>query len=406
MNEIVTSSLRILTLISKFLFSIYLTKCYGINIVGIYGLTSSIISLFVYLAGCELYSILTPSYNKNSKIDSLLFSNQIFFSIISTLLLSFTTLFIIIFYFSTYIYICVFIIIIIAFEIFQQEIYRILLIKGKVLTANIAYFIRNGLWCYIFIVFSYLMNLDEKIITTSFLLTWGIVGLLGSIFSYLVIKRENVLFKYNNIRKRLIVINLKKAFPIFLSSIFIRVIVTSDKIILGLLTNLHQVGIYTFFISIGNAYQALIDAGAISHKYKEIINVSKKNDLFKLKYILSYISKISIFLYFFSILSSIIFFYIFNFNEYLNNILSLFIILLSSTLFSFGNVTKLYLASQRKTKEILYSSIFSIFIFIIMVILGFLLGGDIIIMSINLMLCSIVYTALSLKYIYDRSYSE
>ncbi|MEY0977860.1 lipopolysaccharide biosynthesis protein [Providencia rettgeri] len=394
MKNLYNTLLRIFAISSKFILALYITKVFGLDIMGMYGITISIISFIVYLSGAELYAVLTPKYSNHHKKNSFYFSNQIFFSFISCLLLTLVT--IIFIEKNNFIYLIFFVAVV---ESISQEIYRLLLIRGNSLAANILFFIKNGTWPYLALICYYTFDIKNPI--ELLLAIWFFCDLIG-IFVYI-----NFLKKKNSITVSIRKVNLKfltccipKLIPVFSGSIIMRCIVTLDKLILSYFTTLSNVGIYSFFFSICNALQALIDAGYISSSYKKIITLSVNKKFRDFRKIILNLMIISILLMFPTTILSYVFFVIFKFNDYKDNIFLLVLILISTFFLSANNVTKLFLISSKKLKLILVSSLIAFLSFsTLCLLLFFNIGSPITVMSINITTSSMSYFFISMFFI-------
>lgn len=394
MKNIYNTLLRILAILSKFILALYITKIFGLDIMGMYGITISIISFIVYLSGAELYAVLTPKYSNRNKKNSFYFSNQIFFSFISCFLLSLVTITFI--EKNNFIYLIFFVAIV---ESISQEIYRLLLIQGNSLAANILFFIKNGTWTYLTLICYYIFDVKKPI--ELLLVIWFSCDLIGIIFYFnLLRKKHDIIVSIRKINLKFLSYCIPKLIPVFSGSIIMRGIVTLDKLILSYFTTLSNVGIYSFFFSICNALQALIDAGYISSSYKKIIRLSMNKKFKDFRKIILNLMIISIFLILPTTIFSYFFFVLFKFSDYKDNISLLALILVSTFFLSANNITKLFLISNKELKPILTSSLISFFVFsIFCLFLFFNIGSPVTIMSINIITSSMLYFFISIFFI-------
>ncbi|WPA92125.1 hypothetical protein QS795_017035 [Providencia zhijiangensis] len=337
---------------------IYLSKEYGLDVIGKYGIIISSISFIVYLSGAELYSVLIPRYGKNIKKDNFYFSNQLCFSVLSCLII-FTCSILFIekdFYLFT-------IFLVALVEVISQEIYRLLLINGKAFASNVLEFIKSGSWAFFSLICIYIYSFNDPLFLI--LVSWFIFDVIGVVIFLKYLKsKQGLIFSYHHIRFNFLRNCIPHAIPLFSGAILIRITVTLDKLILSYFTSLANVGVYTFFVSISNAFQAIIDAGYVSRIYKSVILSSLNNNMRDFLITLARVLFICIISIIPLSISSYLFFMEFNFNEYKENIALLILILLSATFFSVNNIIKLFLSSMKKTKPIFISSLISFIAFI------------------------------------------
>ncbi|MEQ1965766.1 oligosaccharide flippase family protein [Xenorhabdus nematophila] len=342
MNKILGLSLRLATLAGKVILILYLTQFYGVDSVGQYGITISIISFSVYLSGFEIYSLISRYYNSSNRGDNFAFSNQIFFSsTVSILVLTLSSTYII--YFAPFIHTILIVLLLTYFEIILQEFHRILLAKGKATQANIALFFRDGSWCYLSCLIFLIANTHKENAIELMLFLWLICDAITMTFLfYYFYNKLNMRFSWALIFKRKQKNLILSSIPVFFSSIFLRIIVSLDKIILSHFTSIQMVGIYTFYTNISNALQALLDAGIVSYKYKEILKTCRKKQsnefmgYYKKIFLYSTVSVIVTFLI------SICFFYILGFKTYIKFNYILIILLVSAIFQTLSNLIKLY----------------------------------------------------------------
>ncbi|ARZ80889.1 MULTISPECIES: MATE family efflux transporter [Enterobacter cloacae complex] len=362
MKGLLGLGLRASTLGGKVLLMLYLTHAYGVSVVGAYGILVSIISFSVYLSGLELYSLLLKSYTGTQRGSCFAYTNQMFFSLFSSLIVSFSVVIYMHQYFP-YKGVTIFAMLLTVTEVLLQEYHRILLAKGRATIANILLFVRNGVWCYFILIFLFYIKVSDEKIVSFISFCWLCANLIALCFVFLYAK-YNLILSFTKISFKILYFLIRKSVPIFISSIFIRVIVSLDKVLLSHFTSLSIVGVYTFYTSIGNALQALLDAGMISYKYKDILFVSRQRKAvefmvyIKKLYFTSLICMASIFL------ASLLFFTIFNYNDYYEYAFALLIVLISSSLQSLGALFKQY-AIMNFRSSILKAGLLSFAVFLI-----------------------------------------
>jgi O-antigen/teichoic acid export membrane protein len=271
-NRVYSLILRIFSLFAKFLIVFYLAKFFNLEQVGIYNLFYTSINVGIFLLGLDFYCYSNRRLitDKNKEFETLTdqFIFYIFIFIISIPL--FWTLFllkVIPYKFIFYFYL------ILLFEHFSQELYRIFIILKKVTVANIIFFIRNGLWIYIAIVlFSGFLSPN----LTNLFLLWLSFVIISVILGFIML-HNTIKFKYEyKFSLNRIIYGIKISFPFFLSTIALKILEFLDRYLIKVFHGNEDVGIYTLYYSITSIINIFVFTSVISFLYPKLIIAYQK----------------------------------------------------------------------------------------------------------------------------------
>ena len=234
--------IRGLNLFSKFFLTLFLAKYSDSSFLGSYSIFITTITISIYFLGFEFYAYSQREYlsNQQEKLPSYL-KNQVIVHFFSYLLL--TPL---ICYFS-YSFIpngnLLFFIIIMLFEHFNQELYRLLVVLKKPTQANISYFFRSGIWIFSFIILSFFKS-DLRTLEFIFL-NWLIGEVICLIFSLYILRELNFL---NVIKEKIewgwIIKGLKVSLVFFISGFILKLIEYSERYFIKSIIGEKILGVY------------------------------------------------------------------------------------------------------------------------------------------------------------------
>ena len=248
---------RVLTILLKFLLSIIIVKKLSVYDLGVFGIFQTTIMLIIYVLGFDFYTYNTRELlKKNDQGPSFCIGNQMVFHgaiyliVLPCLLLLFfyniiDTEYLLYFY------------VILVSEHISQEVYRILIVLKKSVTASLTLFLRAGLWILaLFLIWTF--NLSSQTIKDIFIL-WAIGGTVSIIVGVFYIP---ISFKFTIdliwIRK-----GIKVATPFLVATLFYKVIEFSGRYFLDFYATKEEVGIFTFFSGISNAMFVLVQSTVI-----------------------------------------------------------------------------------------------------------------------------------------------
>ncbi|PJE80508.1 hypothetical protein CI610_00476 [invertebrate metagenome] len=278
LNIIINVGLRSSTLVSKFALLFFLAKFSTPETVGLYGLVTVTVGYLLYLLGLDFYTYTTREMlsTDNSNWPEII-KNQVGFFTVTYLL------FLPCIYFLFFLDILPKNIVLLFYgvlilEHITQELNRLLIAMGKVLTASWVLFFRSGLWCYIavgLISFKVFKN-DLVVVLTSWILGGAIATIIGLIilskYDWRSVNWLRMDWKW--IRKGLSVAGL-----FLLGTLCLRGIYTADRYIIQSLSGLAAVGVYTFYAGVSNAFSTFIDAVIISFRYPKIVQAYRSNNI-------------------------------------------------------------------------------------------------------------------------------
>jgi len=159
----------------------------------------------------------------------------------------------------------------------NQEIYRLLIVLSKQITASLLLFIRQGSWA---IGVSGLMMVNESARNLHLLLMlWACAGILAAAAGLSAVRtmrlggwREPVEWAW--IKKG---ISISSAFLI--ATLSVRAIQTVDRYWLQDLAGLEAVGVYVLFVGVSSALAIFLDAAIFSFRYPELVALGNQNKI-------------------------------------------------------------------------------------------------------------------------------
>ncbi|NHH93973.1 hypothetical protein GOICGAJE_02524 [Bacillus sp. MB95] len=270
--------LRGVTLASKFIFVLYITKYLTPEEVGVYGIVNTTILISIYLLGMDFFTFNTREMlKKNKKEWPMLFFNQaVFHAVIYCIILPIMSLLFLVGIIPVKYIFLVYLLMIL--EHISQELNRLLINMSKPFVANIGLFFRSGIWAYMVVC---LFVIDDKAISIfTVLVCWCIGNLICIIFSifhmknleWKKIKSEKVNWIW--IKKGFVV-----AFPLFIGNISFKLVELSDRYFIGIFHDNSLVGVYTFYANIANLVLTFTNTGIIMVLGPKIINSYQVNNL-------------------------------------------------------------------------------------------------------------------------------
>ena len=273
-------SLRFITLLSKFIFLIYFSKTVEIEEIASYGLIIGFITVSLYMAGFEVYTITSRQFIKEPSKTNFIVSNQ-FAMYFLGYIVALPFLYISTTNFSPNIqFLCM---MILVSEHINQELNRILIALNKILLAGINLFIRSGFWVYIFIFvneFLFLCTLKN------ILFIWLMCSLLALIIILVNIAKAKIriILDFDLIWMKKV---LYRAFPFLLSSISFQALMVYDRVSIQKLGQDTELAAYVFFMSLTMGIFSLYEATILTPNFRKIIidgadTIILKKSIFKL----------------------------------------------------------------------------------------------------------------------------
>jgi len=365
--------LRIATLGGKFLLLIFIAHFFNLIDLGIYALFATTISYVLYLLGFDFYIYSTRKMLHGSEKEWLgILKNQFFVYFISYITI-FPVVIVVLFNLNFIPhFLIIFFVIITILEHLSQELMRITVVCQKPTLANIQLFLRNGAWCYGFILYSYFCN-DKNL--EGLFLFW-IVGTLSSIIlSSLCLKNISIfnVFYFNQIDLAWIFSGIKVAFPFLISTLALRGLFTIDRYILEWNLGVEEVGIYSFYSNLSNVLLSFIDAAVVIHFYPQLVSSFQNKSFEKYKIIAdkfkSSLIKISSLLVLgLACLTPILLVFLDN-DILINNISVFYTLLISAYIFGLSLIPHYRLYAMSLDFEIIISTIIAFILGIVLMLL-------------------------------------
>lgn len=278
MEKFVNILLRIVSLLSKFVFLIYIAKFKNDTLLTNWALFFSLIGYYVYFAGFNICGYC----NKKLAIDGVINSSNLLNKQFSFYILVFFCLIpFIVYYIHQPKFILLFCCLILL-EHINQELVRALVAVGKVFSANIALFLRQSAWMAIIVGLDYFTSYKFNDIE-SILLAWLFASLISLPYSLAKLFPKKQLLK---IRFVIDLHFIKKA--IFSSLLFYLAIllqrgsITIDKAIVSQFFSIGEAAPYLFLFSLAYSMQSIFDAGVGAYAVNIFINNRNSQDFFSL----------------------------------------------------------------------------------------------------------------------------
>ncbi|MDF9777873.1 hypothetical protein [Pseudomonas baetica] len=272
-EKILSISIRLTTLFSKFFLIILLAKLLPPEDVGVYGLITATAGYLVYILGLEFYCFTTRELASSTRNEwgaivknhaaLLIFSYIIAIPIIISAMISqeipnnIITL----------------LIIILIIEHLGQEQSRVLIAISRPLSSNIVLFIRTSAWT--IVIAPVLWLIPESRTIESVLYFWIAGGIISIAIAALITNISiecNLRVDYSWIKKGLII-----SIPILISTLSSRGIFTFDRYMIEAFQGITHVAPYVLFIGISNAMISLLDSGVYAYHYPSMIKSARNS---------------------------------------------------------------------------------------------------------------------------------
>lgn len=263
-------SLRGVSLATRFIFIIYLTRHLPVSDIGVYGIMTATVEFFAYSMGLEFHSFSGRELMICGSMKlPFMIRDQLVFNLLACVL-------IIPIYFTlssmevlgeaqlSWFIPLVFV------EYLSQESQRMLISLSCPLLSLLVNFIRSSAWIYPLIVTVWL--LQDKLILAWIWQFWFAGVTLSLLIPIIAATRlkwwhiGEVGIDWQWIRR-----GLRTAFLFFISSVFVRLNSFLDRNILDWLHGPEAVGIYHFFMGIANVLVLLVEAGVVAYHYPKLV---------------------------------------------------------------------------------------------------------------------------------------
>lgn len=361
------------TLASRFVLVIFIAKLLSAEELGAYSLFAASITYALFFVGMDFYTF--------SSREILSVEKSLWFGIVKNQIVFYLLFYIIafpliysLFYFGFLPkqFIFWFYLILVA-EHLAQESMRLLVVLDKAFLANIALFIRSGVWVYAAVIIMFLDNGFRDV--TTILALW-LVG--SSISILLVIPELNRLHKISvdicKINYYWMFKGIKIAIPLLVGTLALRSIYLVDRYSLSYFANLSVVGIYSFYSSFASALLAFVDAVVVMQIYPKIVSAVKNKDFtgldfYKRKFVRS-VAILSLVLAIILPAGVYLLLLWMNKPEYLEYLPLLALLMISSVVYSFALLPHYELYAYNEDKKIILSSVLAAFVGVIVMPFG------------------------------------
>ncbi|MEK5325864.1 oligosaccharide flippase family protein [Aeribacillus sp. FSL M8-0254] len=290
-QSILSILLRSLTLLSKFIFLIFIARFLGPKQLGDYGLITASISVVIYILGADFYIYNTREILKSDQNNvPILIRDQFIFHLLLYVVILPICLFLFVFNLIQWNYFLIFYLLLVS-EHLSQECYRLLITLSRPIFANFILFIRSGIWIYILIILFVFFDKIQSLNVA--LLAWFLGGLFSIILTLYGLKKLDwSVIKNQQINWKWIKTGVLNSLIFLLSSICIQLIPFLERIVLKKFEGTEKVGIYTYYSNITNTVLTFIVTGVFTILYPKLIKSYQNGNFEEYKKIMK---KISIF---------------------------------------------------------------------------------------------------------------
>jgi O-antigen/teichoic acid export membrane protein len=366
--------LRGMSILSKFLLILYITKYFSISELGMYSLFFTSITLFVLVLGFDFYMYNTReilALNKNS-LQSKYIVNQLFVHLVFYIILLPMALILFQLNVLPSSYLLWFYVIVIT-EHLSQELYRLLITLSYPVYANFLYFVRTSSWIYIILLLWYFdVNKEYHNLETvwEFWFFGSFISVILGVAKLIKIINFTDSFSLKTIEIEWIKKGLRISVIFFVMTIMLKIIEFSDRYMIQYFLNNEQVGIYSFYSNFANVAQVIIFTLVVMIDSPKFLEAIAKKNVLKYKKLkktfnnkVFYISVVSFFIVSITIYIAL---YFVNKISLFNNISTFFILNVSTFIQNILLITYYHLYAYKKENILLFSTIFAALLNIIL----------------------------------------
>ena len=158
---------------------------------------------------------------------------------------------------------------ILILEHLNQELFRLLIIKSRQITASFLLFLRQGSWA---IAVTIAMSLNENARNLYFVMAaWAVAGIFAAIVGMSVVRRMKLGGWHSPVDWRWIRKGIAVSGAFLLATLSVRAIQTVDRFWLQDLAGIDIVGAYVLFFGVASALGVFLDAAIFSFRYPQLI---------------------------------------------------------------------------------------------------------------------------------------
>lgn len=399
-TSIYNVSIRLGTLVLRFIFQFIAIKYLSISSFGELALILISSNLIIFLLGLEFYTYSTRRLNKGQVLRSVFITNHLFICSVSFL---FSIPIIVLLFLSDILpYNVIYLFLVFIFgELLSNELFRIYISINNSIFGNIVFFIRNGLSSIVGII----LLIYFKVSSIQLLLISFIFFSYLSVFIAFTSLRKSALLSKVQINFRWIAYGLRISSTYLLSGAIILVISNIDIYLLKCFHNTESVGVLTYFRNTTNVIQVILFSAITSvylPKYLQTINSKDSNGE---RHIFSSIIKSTL------ILTTVVIILVYIGNYFIIRVLNrelliynfnlLFYLLLGSLFYSLSTIFNTWLYAHKYDNYILKNSLI---ILVVNLFLGYniipiygIWGAGVVYMITNIIMLVLYYLAYRVK---------
>lgn len=259
--------LRAATLLSKFVLTFFLAKTLAVERFVEYGLFAAWVMYALYFVGFDYYAFATRFIVRYQKKAGTVLATQLFFY---ALLYALVAVLVFGLWWGGQLpgKLALFFVLILIAEHLSQEGFRLFVATDHLSVANVAQFLRTGLWCLLGIA----ICLAFDTITLDVVLgLWLASAALSVLFlGYYGRQRFGNVFRAG-ISPFFLRAGLIKASTLFIATLLLRGLFTFDRVLMEHWAEPDAVAAYLFFWTVANGYLAFIDVGIVSRIYPKML---------------------------------------------------------------------------------------------------------------------------------------
>ncbi len=359
------TAIRSLTLAAKFLLVLALVKYFHTSDLGLYGILSACVAYALFFIGVEYFNYTSRVLIGASDTEqALIIRDQFLLYLIALLIL--TPFFFGVFYSNLLpVSLCLWFLFIVIFEHTSNEIMRILIALARPYTANVIYFIRQGLWIYLLLPIFYFFPESRQF--NIILLAWILGAALSTLIGFITLYHLDWSNMWTHpIRWSLMLTGLRTCKPFLISAFCALSLLYMERFFITYYCGIEIIGIYTFYAGLSITLHTLVNTSVSRMRLSQLLSAWKLNDhkqfYLESRYMLKYTI---IFVLIFSTISLVLvhpFVNILNKPIYLGYITIFYVLLLAAAFRSIADVPLYTLYAQHEDKLILKINLASFFI--------------------------------------------
>jgi len=256
-ESLVTTALRGLSAFSRFFLFVYLGRNADIELLGAFGVIAALCAIIVQFAGLELHYInarvllSVPGEERGKYL-----YDQFYFHLLTHLvLLPWLLLVFILGYLDPGL--AIYVIPLIFFEHFSQEMFRVLVTLFRPVLATLILFIRSGLWIFAFIGITALFELQITI--KGVILAWLLSSFAAFIIGLFVLRGvAGKWHRFSGIDWKWLQSAVVMTFPFIINTVLFTTMQSLDRLVLNYHHGESSTGVFFFFSSMASAFYLVL----------------------------------------------------------------------------------------------------------------------------------------------------